>query len=162
PPLRAPQPPPTPLEELPPDQRPQGDDVQWMPGYWNWDEDRSDFVWVSGFWRAPPPGRRWVPGRWAQAGGGWQWVPGVWTAPTEFQSLPPPPGPVADAAAVPAPTPDSILVPGSWVWREARYLWRPAYWIEPRPGWVWVPAHFVWTPAGYVFVDGYWDYDLSQ
>jgi hypothetical protein len=161
PPLRAPQPPPTPLEELPPDQRPQGEDVQWMPGYWNWDEDRSDFVWVSGFWRAPPPGRRWVPGRWAQAGGGWQWVPGFWTATTQVQYLPAPPAPVADAA-VPAPAADSILVPGSWVWRETRYLWRPAYWIEPRPGWVWVPAHFVWTPAGVVFVDGYWDYDLNQ
>jgi hypothetical protein len=162
-PLVVPKQPPGPLEELPPDQKPEGANVQWVPGCWNWDDDRTDFIWVSGFWRVPPPGRQWVPGRWAQAGASWQWVPGFWTGAqqTQVQYLPPPPDPVA-AAAVPAPNPDSVYVPGCWVYRESRYLWRPAYWMEPRPGWVWVPAHYVWTPVGAVFVDGYWDFDLAQ
>src|SRR5262245_7830562 len=43
--------PPEPVNELPPDQKPEGDNVQWIPGYWAWDEDRSDFLWVSGTWR---------------------------------------------------------------------------------------------------------------
>src|SRR5262245_15250004 len=30
--------PPEPLEELPPDQKPEGENVQWVPGYWAWDE----------------------------------------------------------------------------------------------------------------------------
>jgi hypothetical protein len=43
--------PPKSIEELPPDQKPEGDNVQWMPGYWQWDEAKKDYVWVSGFWR---------------------------------------------------------------------------------------------------------------
>src|SRR5215471_16817919 len=30
--------PPEAIEELPPDQRPDGDNVQWIPGYWAWDD----------------------------------------------------------------------------------------------------------------------------
>lgn len=33
---------------LPPDQKPEGDDVAWIPGYWAWDDERNDFLWVSG------------------------------------------------------------------------------------------------------------------
>src|SRR4051812_18638656 len=43
--------PPDPVAEVPPDQRPEGDNVVWVPGYWSWDQDASDFLWVSGFWR---------------------------------------------------------------------------------------------------------------
>src|SRR6266542_2666613 len=49
--------PPKPIEELPPDQKPEGDNVQWMPGYWAYDEEKKDFLWVSGFWRNAPPNR---------------------------------------------------------------------------------------------------------
>src|SRR5262249_54885450 len=64
PPRGLPRGPPPPIEELPPELKPEGDDVVWVPGYWDWDEDSADFVWVSGFWREPPPGRDWVPGFW--------------------------------------------------------------------------------------------------
>ena len=47
--------PPAAIEELPPDQRPEGANVMWIPGYWGWDDERSDFLWVSGVWRALPP-----------------------------------------------------------------------------------------------------------
>src|SRR5262249_17974563 len=80
-----PQQPPGPIEELPPDEKPAGDNVQWMPGYWHWDEERNDFIWVSGFWRTPPPNRVWVPGSWRQAQGGWQWVAGFWQDTTPVQ-----------------------------------------------------------------------------
>jgi hypothetical protein len=63
--------PPEPVEETPPDQKPEGDNVQWMPGYWQLDADSPDFLWVSGFWRDVPPGRRWVPGAWQEVEGGW-------------------------------------------------------------------------------------------
>src|SRR5947209_531058 len=42
--------PPGPIDEIPPDVKPEGD-VVWIPGYWAWDDDRSDFIWVSGIWR---------------------------------------------------------------------------------------------------------------
>ena len=31
-------PPPDPIEEVPPDQRPEGANVAWIPGYWAWDD----------------------------------------------------------------------------------------------------------------------------
>src|SRR5205085_1539726 len=52
--------PPDAVEEQPPDQKPQGDNVQWIPGYWAWDDESNDFLWISGFWRDIPPGRSWV------------------------------------------------------------------------------------------------------
>src|SRR6185295_5396689 len=51
--------PPSAIEEIPPDEKPAGNSVSWIPGYWNWDSERSDFIWVSGIWRVPPPTRSW-------------------------------------------------------------------------------------------------------
>ncbi len=159
--------PPDAVEELPPDQKPEGENVQFIPGYWSYDEDRADYVWISGFWRAAPPGRMWVPGSWRQAANGFQWTAGMWQEappPTQAQPqieyLPPPPQPLEIAPATPAPTATSFYVPGTWVYRN-RYVWRPGFWIEYRPGWVWTPAHYRWTPAGYIYVEGYWDYPLA-
>src|SRR4051812_21229566 len=39
--------PPAPIEEMPPEQKPEGDNVQWVPGYWAWDDSRNDFLWIS-------------------------------------------------------------------------------------------------------------------
>src|SRR5262249_52882676 len=61
--------PPKALDEMPPDEKPEGD-VIWMPGYWHYDDERQDFMWVSGVWRTPPPGKRWVAGYWRDEGDG--------------------------------------------------------------------------------------------
>ncbi len=58
--------PPAAIEELPPDQKPEGANVSWIPGYWAWDDERNDFLWVSGIWRDLPPGRQWLPGYWGK------------------------------------------------------------------------------------------------
>ncbi len=154
--------PPRPLEEVPPDQRPQGKNIQWVSGYWAWDDDRTDFLWVSGFWRDLPPGRQWVPGYWSAAQGGWQWTSGYW-APEQggdVEYLPQPPATVDNGPNVPQPSADSTWVPGLWAWQQQRYIWRPGYWITPPPQWVWVPSYYAWTPCGYVYVQGYWDYPI--
>jgi hypothetical protein len=39
--------PPSAIEEVPPDEKPEGD-VQWISGYWAWDDDRDGFIWISG------------------------------------------------------------------------------------------------------------------
>ena len=52
--------PPKDLEELPSAQKPDGEDVQWYGGYWDFDQDRTDYVWVTGIYRKP---RRVVSGR---------------------------------------------------------------------------------------------------
>ena len=156
--------PPAPVDELPPEQKLAGDNVIWMPGYWSWDTDRTDFIWISGFWRVPPPNRTWMPGSWRQAGDGWQWVSGFWSAPLQDQAqidyLPEPPAPLDVGPTTPAPNDTAIYAPGAWVYRS-RYVWRPGYWMDYRPNWIWIPAHYRWTPAGYIFVDGYWDYPLE-
>jgi hypothetical protein len=155
--------PPEPVPELPPEQKPEGDNVMWIPGYWGWDVDRNDFLWVSGFWRAVPPGRAWIPGYWSDDAGNWSWVSGYWADQTQttVDLLPPPPDPIEEAAP-PQEVADSTYVPGVWVYHEHNYRWRPGFWVGHRPGWNWVRAHYVWTPGGYCFVDGYWDHDFEH
>ena len=51
----APKAPPEMIEEVAPDQRPTGDNVAWIPGYWAWDAEHDDYLWVSGIWRSLPP-----------------------------------------------------------------------------------------------------------
>jgi hypothetical protein len=155
--------PPEPVPEEPPDVKPEGANVQWVPGYWAWDADRNNFLWVSGVWRDAPPGQTYVAGYWAQDGTGWRWVPGFWVD-GQRQQLnydPAPPASLEAGPAAPAPEEGTVYTPGSWVYRQTRYVWRPGYWMVPRPGMVWVPPHYVWTPLGYLFIPGYWDYPLE-
>jgi hypothetical protein len=156
--------PPDPVEEVPPEEKPEGDNVVWVPGYWAWDQEKNDFLWVSGFWRAAPPGRQWVPGHWQAVEGGSQWVPGYWSEPAreEVEYLPPPPPSIDAGPSTPPPEETSTYVPGCWVFQETRFLWRPGYWVGYRPGWVWIPACYKWTPAGYLFVAGFWDHALED
>src|SRR5262245_15793243 len=71
----APREPPAPLVETAPAERPEGDDVHWIPGYWQWDDERKDFIWITGSWRTPPPGRKWAPGAYVKTEQGWQRTP---------------------------------------------------------------------------------------
>jgi hypothetical protein len=160
--LVVPKRPPEPIPEEPPAQRPDGKNVEWIPGYWAWDNDRNDFMWVSGTWRAPPPDHKWVPGHWTQAANGWQWVPGFWIADgqRDIQYLPEPPNSVENGPSSPAPQTNAFYVPGVWAYSNAQYTWRPGYWSNIQAGWVWNAPTYVWTPLGYVFVDGYWDREL--
>lgn len=156
--------PPAPVEEMPAEQRPAGDDVQWIPGYWAWDEGRDDFIWVSGFWRVMPPGLVWVPGYWAETEGGHQWVSGFWTPAntTEVQYLPQPPQSLEAGATTPAPSPNHFWVPGNWYWNDTRYVWQPGFWSVNNPNWAWNPAYYAWSPRGYIYVHGFWDYLAPQ
>jgi hypothetical protein len=159
-----PQAPPEPVPEEPPDQRPEGDNVQWIGGYWAWDADRNEFIWVSGTYRNVPPGQRWVPGYWENTPDGWRWVGGFWAPDTQAETpyLPQPPAPLNTDPSTPPPDDNSFYTPGVWVYRQTRYVWRPGFWRAYRPGLVWVPACYTWTPSGCVFVDGYWDYPLED
>lgn len=156
--------PPEPIEELPPDQKPDGANVDWIPGYWAWDDESSDFVWISGVWRALPPGREWVPGYWGRTNRGYQWTSGYWAdaQADEIEYLPQPPETVEVGPNIAAPSADHSWMPGSWVWTQSRYAWRPGFWQVVQPNWDWVPSHYVWAPRGYVFVDGYWDYPVRR
>ena len=126
-PILVPQQPPQNLQEVPPAERPAGANIVWVPGYWAWDAERNDFVWVSGCWRNAPPNTYWVPGYWLQAGNGWEWIGGFWkpiNAPPqdEIEYLPAPPAPLEVAAPGAPPQPDQVWVPGCWYWSQGQYV----------------------------------------
>lgn len=156
--------PPAMIEEVPPEQRLEGDNVSWIPGYWGWDEEQNDFIWISGIWRNLPPGRQWVPGYWAATDGQWQWTSGYWAdeAEEEIAYLPEPPKSIESGPNVDAPSSNDVWISGNWRYRDDRYAWQPGYWQPAQQNWMWVPAHYQWTRRGYVFVGGYWDYNVNR
>ena len=156
--------PPAVIEEMPPDMRPEGDNVTWIPGYWAWDDERNDFLWVSGTWRALPPGRAWIAGYWGPVSEGYQWTSGYWAdaAARETTYLPAPPATVEAGPNIEAPSLDYGWTPGCWLWYQGRYAWSPGYWAPGRADWDWIPAHYVWTHRGYIFVGGFWDYSIER
>lgn len=162
--LLIPKAPPAVIQELPPDQRPAGENVAWIPGYWGWDDDRQDYLWVSGIWRDLPPGRQWIPGYWANSGANFQWTSGYWsgTETDELEYLPEPPATVEAGPNIAAPSANDSWIPGSWIWQQGQYAWRAGSWQAVQPNWVWVPDYYVWTPRGFVFVSGYWDYTIAE
>lgn len=156
--------PPEDIEEIPPGERPEGNNISWIPGYWAWDDERSDYLWVSGTWRALPPGRQWMAGYWGGTTQGYQWTSGYWAdaAVQETTYLPAPPPTVEEGPSTKAPSSDYGWTPGNWMWNQERYAWSPGYWAQGRSDWDWMPAHYVWTPRGYIYVDGYWDYSVRR
>ncbi|MBC7979436.1 MAG: YXWGXW repeat-containing protein [Armatimonadetes bacterium] len=152
------------IEEVPPEQRLEGDNVVWIPGYWGWDEDQSDFLWISGIWRNLPPGREWIPGYWSASEGRYQWTSGYWedAETTEVAYLPKPPRSVEAGPNIRSTSNNQSWVPGNWIYRDDRYAWSPGSWVDSRENWTWTPAYYRWTRRGYVYVDGYWDYPVVR
>lgn len=166
-PVLVPRQPPANLAEIPPAEKPDGEGIVWVPGYWAWDADRNDFIWVSGCWRNAPPSTYWVPGHWLQADNGWEWLSGFWKPITalprqEIEYLPAPPSAFELEPTEEPPQADQAWVPGCWYWVQDQYVRRHGYWMPQHEGWTWVPAHYVWTPRGYLFCPGYWDHDLDN
>jgi hypothetical protein len=159
--------PPTLIEEAPPQERPAN--TEWVPGYWSYEDESHDWMWVSGTWRATPPGYVWVSGYWIKTWKGWRYVRGYWApagyGTNEIEYLPPPP-PTLEAGPIGyQPWPNAIWVPGTWIWVSGGYLgwmWQPGYWIVYNPDWTWVPASYAWTPYGYIFIPGHYDHSCEH
>lgn len=156
--------PPEPIDEIPPEYVPEGDNVEWIPGYWGWEPRYEDFVWISGVWRNIPPGQTWVPGYWTQVTQGFQWVSGFWQSneSSELVYLPYPPESLEQGPTSPSPDGDYFWIPGCWQWSGNDYRWRPGYWAPAHENWVWIPSHYTWTPYGCVYINGFWDFQLSR
>jgi hypothetical protein len=157
--------PPDPIPEEPAAEKPAGKNVQWIPGYWQWDLDRKDFIWVSGLWRDMPEGRRWVMGYWTKTPEGNRWVSGHFAAAQEkdYQYVPEPPqNPDDHGPATQPPDANSSYIPGNWVYGDNGYNYRDGYWTECYDDRTWVPASYNWTPYGYSYSSGYWDYPFGS
>ncbi len=154
--------PPKAIDELIPEHKPAGDNVMWLPGYWAFDDERDDFMWISGLWRNAPPGRQWVPGYWKDVEQGHRWNPGMWAAAgSNVAYQPKPPKSQERGASSRRPSANHFYVPGNWVYQNNDYKWRPGYWAPQQQDWVWVPARYTRAGDRYTFTDGYWDHELS-
>ncbi|MBI5863223.1 MAG: YXWGXW repeat-containing protein [Planctomycetes bacterium] len=170
--------PPPPVPEVPPEEIVDfgnDADVVWIPGYWAWDDDLTNYIWVSGVWRVPPPACEWVPGYWTETAGAWIYTPGTWLPADdddgdEIEYLPTPPPPPADAGPpIEPPSAGHVWVPGTWYW-EANWGYDVDTYRDPRTGrevrvyqkreagYVWRPGYWmvarpdwVWSPATYVW-----------
>ena len=152
------------IEEIPPAERPQGDQYVWVPGYWSWDGDRNNYIWVSGCWRAAPPHMSWVPGYWDQVPGGWEWVAGFWTTTgvENFEYLPAPPE--YDDVQPPnsSSSQDDIWVPPCHYWYQGHYVRRPGYWLAAQRTGSGCRLTIFGRHGGYIFSDGHWDYPMED
>ncbi len=162
--LLVPKEPPAPLVELQPENRPAGENLRWVAGYWTWDAERKDFTWVSGFYRQAPADRQFVAGAWSKSEEGWRRAPGYWAPSAQHEPalLPAPPDSVDNGPDGAAPDERSTYRPGYWRYVDERFVWQPGGWAEAVDGRVWTNPRYQWDPRGYVFVDGYWDYPLGS
>jgi hypothetical protein len=164
--------PPAAVEERPSTRRP-GLRAQWVPGYWAWDVQRNDFVWIGGMWQVPPPGTFWLAGRWLRDADGWYRVPGLWASrrdrraaqtdgvPADRPSwqITGPPADHPDDTPGRAPGPDFFFVPGHYLPVGDRLSWKAGFWARMQPDWDWVPARWVRRSDGWGFRPGYWARD---
>ena len=156
--------PPELIDEVPPEYKPDGNHVQWISGYWAWDDAQSDFIWISGIWRDVPPNRRWIPGYWDAEGNGYHWISGIWAEGEQLELgyLPQPPASIDQGPAMPPPGEEFFYVPGNWAQLDGNYRWFAGHWQPLVENWIWIPASYVWTPNGCVYQSGYWDYEIQN
>lgn len=156
--------PPELIDEVPPEYKPEGNNVQWISGYWAWDDAQSDFIWISGIWRDVPPKRRWIPGYWNAENDGHRWVSGIWTEETQLDLgyLPEPPASIDQGPSTTAPGEEYFYVPGNWDHQNGNYRWLAGHWQPVVENWIWIPSRYVWTPNGCVYQAGYWDYEFQN
>ncbi len=151
--------PPSPINERP-GVHPPGPNHQWIEGYWEWEESRKDFVWVTGTWHVPPPGSFWVNSHWRRDEKGWTRVSGFWSGRQSQRVDWRTSGPPADRpeeAIGPAPGPDRFHVAGQYVPDGDGVAWRPGFWSRSYPGWEWAPARWVRESSGWAFREGRWN-----
>ena len=109
--------PPAAVKEIPNENRPGGNDVTWIDGYWSWNDRAEKYVWVSGLWRKSPPGRRWEPGTWVKLVDGYIWVAGEWMpeeAKEKLATVVLPPDSLETGPNQPRPEEETFWLPGNW------------------------------------------------
>lgn len=156
-------PPPTQVNERPPTLDEGTDEHQWIPGYWSWNNDLSNYVWVSGLWRRSPPGRTWIPGQWTEDKDGYRRSSGYWAeqSTAHVAGLPNPPASIDNGPNAPARRSDSFWHPGEWKYDGSSYNWTAGFWSRQYDNWIWQPSCYVQTPSGFAYVNGYWDFEPS-
>lgn len=137
----------------------------WIPGYWIWSKEHSDFIWVSGVWRRAPPGMQWIPGEWQQFEAGWVRLNGFWS-PKPLNALQPltqaPPAQI-DEKVPPSPGKNYFWIQGYWKWdgKSQKYIWFSGRYEKFDPNWIFFPSRYEWRVDGYYFTDAFWDWPMQ-
>ena len=156
--------PPSPLNERP-GVDPPSESAVWIPGYWEWNPGSKDYVWATGTYRNPPPGRFWVNGYWKRDDKGWYRVPGFWsdrqTDRIDWKKNGPPAEHPEEIVPT-SPGTEQFYIPGHYAPDGDGVAWKKGYWAKAQPGWSWVPAQWVHQPEGWNFQEGYWDRTLED
>jgi hypothetical protein len=51
----------------------------WIPGHYDWDAARSNYVFIDGqYVEAPRENAQWIPGHWMETPASWIWIDGTW------------------------------------------------------------------------------------
>lgn len=141
-------------------------DMVWIPGYWTWDDAKSDYSWICGVWRRSPPNHTWISGSWEKNQGGWSWAKGFWSkVPEEKLTLIESRPPAAIDDKVPAmPGEGYFWVPGYWNYSKdtKKYAWLSGKWEKLNEKWILTPSCYAWRPNGYYFAPLYWDWTLDE
>ncbi|MDB2614278.1 hypothetical protein N9Y92_03885 [Chlamydiales bacterium] len=136
----------------------------WIPGYWAFDEKGTDFIWVCGVWRLPPPTHDWQPGFWKKFDEGWVFLKGFWNQNAvgnmTYISKAPPEN--LNEKTGEAPANNTFWISGYWNWNGNEYQWLTGKWEKIDRDFVFVPAHYEWREEGYIFIPAYWDHSLEE
>jgi hypothetical protein len=137
----------------------------WIPGYWEWDPDMRNYLWIGGVWRRPPPGHSWVPSFWLKIDDSWIRLRGFWKnermenihfirdeIPEDL-----------DETMIDPPNLDSFWIHGTWYYdnENKSFVWQNGRWESFDANWIYIPSFYVWRPDGYVNIEGYWDWPLD-
>jgi hypothetical protein len=139
----------------------------WIPGYWAWSKKHGIYLWISGIWRRPPPGRQWISGYWKNYPDGWVWVQGFWSkayADSVYDLEFFPPDPIDELIPKPPePATNYFWVPGYWEFDSKNYqfVWNSGRWELFSTHWIYFPAQYIWREKGYVFNPGFWDWPVK-
>ncbi len=111
--------------------------AEWIEGYWQWDASRDTYLWVTGTWRVPPPGRFWVNGYWKRDDRGWYRVPGFWserkTDRLDYRKDGPPQVRPDDEPGQP-PADNTFYIPGQYYPDGDGVVWKKGFWAKAQPG----------------------------
>lgn len=149
---------------IPPDEievieeMPAGEDLLWVPGYW--ERDPGKWTWTKGHWAKPPHEKaHWRKGHWKWHEGKWNWHRGHWAVTGDYGWI------VDKIMEIPEPLKEkkpkkpagpATWVPGYWDWRGSwhwtRGYWNhkehaqlefvPGHWQEADGKWHWLSSHW--------------------
>ncbi len=140
-----------------------------VPGNYDWDENKQQWVWIAGHYESARQGERFSPGHWDRqrdpyTNKDWYiFTKGTWQQDPGYRNPPPQPTYNGPASAPPPPREERydpragfIWARGHYEWRTNQYEWIGGHWERERAAKRWVDARWELRGSVWVFTDGGW------